>query len=165
VDITIRDARVDDAAAIAGILNPIIEARTYTALDTLVTVEDERRFIDRFPARGVFHVAVRGGSVAGFQNVEPFAGYTHAFDHVGVIGTFVALEQRRQGIARRLFAATIAAARDKGYRKLFAFVRADNPAALAAYRHHGFAVIGVARAHARIDGRFVDETLIEHHLD
>ena len=37
----------------------------------------------------------------------------------------------------------------------------DNPAALETYLRHGFRVIGHAAKHARIDGRYVDEVLIE----
>jgi L-amino acid N-acyltransferase YncA len=164
--IEIRDAVPSDATAIARILNAIIEARVYTALDTPFSIEQERDFIERFPARGVFHVAVDAsdGRVVGFQTVEPFATYTHAFDHVGVIGTYVDLNRRRQGIASRLFDRTFSAACVKGYEKLFAFVRADNPAALATYVRQGFVVIGTARQHAKIDGRDVDEVMIERVL-
>ena len=164
--IAIRHATSDDAEAIARILNTIIEARVYTALDTPFTVEQERVFIERFPSRGVFHVAVdtSDGRVVGFQNVEPFATYTHAFDHVAVIGTYVDLDRRRQGIASRLFDRTFLVARVKGYEKLFAFVRADNPGALATYLRQGFVVIGTARQHARIDGRYIDEVMIERAL-
>jgi L-amino acid N-acyltransferase YncA len=161
VDIVIRDATPGDAEAIAGILNPIIVSGLYTALDTPFSVADERAFIERFPARGVFHVALIDGEVVGFQNVSPFATYTAAFDHVGVIGTYVSLERRRTGIGGRLFAATFAAARRQRFEKLFAFVRSDNPAALDAYRRHGFDVIGTARRHAKIAGRYVDEIMIE----
>jgi L-amino acid N-acyltransferase YncA len=161
VDIVIRDATPEDADAIAGILNPIIVSGLYTALDTPFSVEDERAFIERFPRRGVFHVALADGEIAGFQNVEPFASYTSAFDHVGVIGTYVSLERRRLGIGARLFAATFTAARRNGFEKLFAFVRSDNPAALQVYRRHGFEIIGTARRHARIAGRYVDEIMIE----
>jgi len=164
--IAIRRATPDDAEAIARILNAIIETRVYTALDTPFTVEQERAFIERFPSRGVFHVAVEppDDRVVGFQNVEPFATYTHAFDHVGVIGTYVDLDRRREGIASRLFDRTFSVARVKGYEKLFAFVREDNPAALATYLRQGFVVIGAARRHARIDGRYVDEVMIERAL-
>jgi RimJ/RimL family protein N-acetyltransferase len=81
------------------------------------------------------------------------------------MGTYVALDQRRQGVARALFGATTEAARRKGYEKIFTFVRADNPAALAAYRAQGFQVVGTAQRHAKIDGRYVDEVLIEKILD
>ena len=112
-------------------------------------------------SRGIFHLAVDDDRVVGFQNVEPFASYTHAFDHVGIIGTYVDLELRRRGIASRLFAATFEAAQRKGYEKLFAFVRSDNPVALQTYLRHGFETIGTARRQARINGRYVDEVLIE----
>lgn len=159
--IAVRTATPDDAEGVVGVLNPIIESRRFTVLDTPFSVDEERAFIERFPARGIFHVALLDGRVAGFQTVEPFAGYTSAFDHVGLIGTYVHLDLRRRGIGHQLFAATFAAAATRGYEKFFAFVRADNPAALDAYRRHGFTVIGTARRQARIDGRYVDEIMIE----
>jgi len=163
----IRDVVTSDAKAAVGILNPIIEARVYTAFDLPFSVEAERDYIDRFPSRGVWKVAVRKADeqVVGFQVLEPFGPYTRAFDHVGTLGTYVDLHLRRQGIAKALFAATFTAARQKGYEKIFTFVRADNPAALAAYRSQGFDVIGSARRQLKIDGRYVDEVLIERALD
>ena len=166
MDLRIRFAVPADAAGIVSILNPIISTGAYTVLDTPFSVEEERAFIERFPERGIFHVATRGvgDPIVGFQTLEPFAAYTRAFDHVAVIGTYVDLGSRRQGIAAALFAATFEAARAKGYSKLFTFVRADNPAALATYQAHGFEVIGTARQHAQVGGRFVDEVLIERFL-
>lgn len=105
-----------------------------------------------------------GGALGGFQDVSPFADYTRAFDHVGVIGTFVDLSLRRRGIARRLFQATFEAARLKGYEKFFTFIRADNPAALSAYRRQGFEIIGTARRQARLNQGYVDEILVEMFL-
>lgn len=162
----VRNARPDDAESIVRILNPIIEAGAFTVLDTPFTVEEERSFLSSFPSRGIFHVAEDGadGRLVGFQDVSPFADYTHAFDHVGVIGTFVDLSLRRRGIARCLFQATFEAARLKGYEKFFTFIRADNPAALATYRRHGFEVIGTARRQARMKQGYVDEILVEAFL-
>ena len=161
--IEIRHVTVEDAEGIAAILNPIIAARIYTALDTPVTVDEERAFIRSFPGRGIFLVAVdsTSGAVVGFQDVSPFADYTHAFDHVGVIGTYVALDRHRQGIAATLFGATFDAARRKGYEKIFGYVRADNDAGLRTYRGQGFRIVGTAERHAKIDGVYIDEVLIE----
>ncbi len=167
MSLSVRDVVPADAEDIVGILNPIIEARVYTALDTPFTREAERAFIDQFPARGVWKVAAAQpeGRIVGFQILEPFGPYTGAFDHVGTLGTFVDLRERRRGVGRALFAATFEAARQKGYEKIFTFVRADNPAALATYQAHGFGIIGVARRHPKIDGRDIDEILIERALD
>jgi L-amino acid N-acyltransferase YncA len=166
VELLVREASPDDAGAIIAILNPIIEAGTYTVLDTPLTREAEREYILEFPPRGIFYVAERCGDrrLVGCQSLEPFAGYTHAFDHVGVLGTFVHLSYRRQGIGRCLFQATFDAARHKGYQKLFTYVRADNSAALASYLSQGFEVVGTARRHAHINGKYVDEVIIEKFL-
>lgn len=161
----IRPAAPDDAEAIVAILNPIIEAGTYSAFDTPFTVEQERQYIAGLPPRALFHVAVGDDrQIAGFQSMEPFATYTRAFDHVGVMGTYVAAASRRLGVARALFEASFSAARARGYEKVFTYVRADNPDALAAYRSQGFEVVGTARRHARINGRYVDEIMIERFL-
>jgi L-amino acid N-acyltransferase YncA len=161
--IEIRDVRIEDAEGIVAILNPIIAARCYTAMDTAITLEVEREFIRTFPGNGIFLIAINTAStrIAGFQNVSPFGTFTHAFDHVGVIGTYVDLELRRQGIATQLFAATFAAARRQGYEKFFTYVRADNEAGLQTYLRQGFRIVGTAERHAKIDGRYVDEIVIE----
>jgi L-amino acid N-acyltransferase YncA len=166
MDLLVRDAVPADADAIVAILNPIIESRAYTVFDAPFTSAAERDYILAFPPRGVWKIAFRPADdrVVGFQVLEPFGPYTRAFDHVGTLGTYVDLAQRRHGIAKTLFAATFDSARQKGYEKIFTFVRADNPAALAAYRAHGFEVIGTARRHAKLDGRYIDEILIEKAL-
>jgi L-amino acid N-acyltransferase YncA len=162
----VRDARQDDAQAIVDILNPIILERTHTAFDTPFTVEQERDYLQRFPARGIWKVVTAdNGRIVGFQIVEPFAAYTKAFDHVGTIGTFVDLSFRNQGIAARLFHATFETAPQQGYAKLFTFVRADNAMALRTYLRHGFTIVGTARKQARIDGRYIDEMVIEKMLN
>ena len=48
---------------------------------------------------------------------------------------------------------------------IFTFVSADNPAALAAYLDQGFTVVGTATRHAKIDGRYIDEVMIEKALN
>ena len=166
MDLLIREVRSDDAEALVGILNPIIESGAYSALDTPFTVEAEREFLRNFPPRGVFHVAEdsQANGVVGFQNLEPYTSYTHAFDHVGVIATYVDLGCRRQGVGRRLAEVTFESARDKGYEKVFTFVRADNPAALGFYLNFGFRVVGTAQRQAKIGSKYVDEIFIEKFL-
>jgi L-amino acid N-acyltransferase YncA len=161
--VRIRPVRVEDAEGIIKILNPLIVSGECTVLDRTPTIDEERAFISSFPPSGIFHVAERSsdGSIVGLQDVEPFASYTDAFAHVGVIGTFVDPSEHKQGIGRLLFASTRLAAREKGYEKFFAFIRADNPGALSFYKRIGFEVIGVAKNHAKIKGKYIDEVMIE----
>ncbi|MBD2528177.1 GNAT family N-acetyltransferase [Nostoc flagelliforme FACHB-838] len=166
MDLLVREVQPNDAAAIIGILNPIIETSLYTVFDTPLTVDAEREYILNFPQRGVFHVAVRfpKQTVVGFQTMEPFATFTNAFEHVGIIGTYVDLLYRRQGIGKRLFEATFETARTKGYEKILTYVRADNAPALASYLWHGFRIIGTAQRQAKIKGTYIDEIIIERFL-
>jgi L-amino acid N-acyltransferase YncA len=166
MDLIIRDATPDDAAGIVRVFNSIIEAGCFTVFDTLFTVEDERSYISRLKERDIFHVALRvdDNAVVGFQSIEPFAAYSHAFDHVGILGTYVDLGSRRQGVAKRLFEATFGAARRKRYEKLFTYIRADNPGALATYRNQGFRIVGTASRQVKLQGRYVDEIIVERLL-
>ena len=153
INVVIRPATPADAEALVGILNPIIEARLYTAFDTPFSVEAERDYLVNFPPRGIWKVAVSGLRERG--RVPGDGAVCHL--HHGVrsrrdAGNLRGPRQRRQGIAKRLFEATFAAAREKGYEKIFTFVRADNPAALATYLSHGFQVVGTA-GQARQAGR------------
>jgi L-amino acid N-acyltransferase YncA len=167
MEILVRAATPDDAAGIVSVFNPIIAAGRYTAFDTPFTVEAECAYIEQMSPRDIFHVATSqpDGCIVGFQSLSPFATYTQTFAHVGMLGTFVDLNHQRQGIARRLFAATFTAARALGYEKLFTYVRADNERGLAAYLSQGFRVVGTAQHHAKVNGVYIDEIIIERFLD
>ncbi|WP_060981960.1 GNAT family N-acetyltransferase [Vibrio splendidus] len=166
MSLTIREVAVEDAQGIIDVLNPIIIEARYTILDQTFTVDEEKGFIESFPERGVFSVAVNEttSQLLGFQNVEPFATYTKAFDHVGIIGTYVDANSRGQGVAKQLFDYTFKAAKTKGYEKLFAYVRADNERALAVYLKQGFEIVGTAKKHGKIGDQYFDEILIEKFL-
>jgi len=163
MEIVVRRARPEDGGGIVAILNPAIASGWYTVLDRSFTADEERAFIRAFPERGVFHVAEdrRRGRLVGFQTLEPFATFSQAFDHVGIIATCVDLAHRRRGIGTQLFVATFRAARRKGYEKIFTYVRGDNPAALAAYLKQGFRIVGTAFRHVKLHDRYVDEIVIE----
>lgn len=166
MSLSIRAVAVEDAQGIIDVLNPIIIEARYMILDQTFTVDEEKGFIESFPERGVFSVAVNEttNQLLGFQNVEPFATYTKAFDHVGIIGTYVDANSRGQGVAKQLFDYTFKSAKAKGYEKLFAYVRADNERALAVYLKQGFDIVGTAKKHGKIGDQYFDEILIEKFL-
>lgn len=67
----IRDVKSDDADSIVAILNPIIETGKFSAFDTPFTIEAERQYINAFPARGVFLVAISEEErIVGFQSMS-----------------------------------------------------------------------------------------------
>lgn len=167
MNITVRRAMPEDAAGIIAVFNPIILDGHFTAFDRPFTEEEERAFLEGLPARAFVHVALLdggAGDIVRFQSVAPLEASMGAFDHVATIGTYVAMDQQRQGVGKALFAASFDAARTLGYEKIFTFVRADNAAGLAAYLGQGFEVVGRAQRQAKVRGAYVDEMMIERFL-
>ena len=167
MEFSIRTAREEDAESIVELLNPIIQQGSYTIMDEQVSVDDQIEFIRGFPERGVVHVAVRDNSqeVLGLQDVQPISAGGGAFKHVGEISTFVSLASHRKWIGRSLSHKTFIEARGRGFLKLWAAIRADNPVAVSFYQSLGFKVIGTAKRHAFVRGKYVDEILAEKFID
>jgi L-amino acid N-acyltransferase YncA len=163
MDLRIREAQPDDAGVIVNILNAVIKTGKYTVFDAPLTAEFEREYITNFPDRGIFHVAEYQPEqeIVGWQSMEPFAPFTHAFDHVGVIGTYVAFAHQRRGVGVQLAQATFEVAHRKGYEKIFTYVRADSPPSLTFYLKLGFRIVGTAQKQAKIGQKYVDEIIIE----
>jgi L-amino acid N-acyltransferase YncA len=166
MDIQIRNVEIEDARGIVDILNPIIETGIYTVFTKPLSEDEEKSFILNFPKRGVFNIAFcdKRDNLLGFQDIAPFETFTGAFNHVGVIATYVDLKYHRRGISKKLFEANFREARDKGYEKLFTYVRADNQKGLSAYLFHDFKVVGTAKKQAKINGDYIDEIFIEKFL-
>jgi len=76
-------------------------------------------------------------------------------DEAEILTIGVVPEARRRGIARRLLAALLDAARDRGATDAYLEVRVDNEPAHTLYRTEGFADVGVRRGYydgGRVDG-------------
>lgn len=158
----LRPVREEDAASIVEVLNPIIRSGTYTVMDEIFSVADQLDFIRSFPARGIYHIAMdnENQKALGIQDVMPIPT-SEVFKHVGEISTFVALDSQKMGIGKSLSQATFQAAKEKGFLKLRASVRADNPQAVSFYQSQGFEIIGTAKKHAFLHGAYIDEVLLE----
>jgi ribosomal protein S18 acetylase RimI-like enzyme len=159
--IDIRRATPDDAPAIVSVLEVIATERIHSAIDQVWSVEEERRYIGSLSEREVIHVAFTGRSGAiGLQILDRWSPLS-SMSHVGQLGTFVLPGQRGRGVGRTLWEATLAFARDAGYRKLVIQVRASNARAQAFYQRLGFAACGRLAAQVIIDGKPDDEILME----
>lgn len=132
--VSIRLARPSDAAAMAALINPIIAKGGTTALEEPLDALHFERRIAGFPARDFAHVALDGDRLVGFQFVE---AHQDLPDDMGDIATFVALGAARRGVGRALCAATFAEAKARGWRAVFAYIRADNAGGLAFYEKIG----------------------------
>jgi len=156
--ITVRRARVDDAAAIAAIMD---EPSVYAGLMQMphASVEAHRaRLTDSLaPGKGdLLLVAERDGKVVGSSGMHP-AGWSPRRRHVMSIGISVLREAQGQGVGTALMQAMCDYADGwAGVLRLELSVYVDNPGALALYRKFGFEVEGRHRGYALRDGEYVD---------
>ena len=133
--ITTRPAQPFDAAAMAELLNPIIETGGTTAMTRTVDAQYIRDWMDSAPARSAWTVAEIDGNIVGFQLIGPWDQVPpEACD----IGTYVAQGKSGMGIGSALFEATKAAAKALGYVWINANIRADNDLGLPYYQSRGF---------------------------
>lgn len=123
--VTIRPARLDDAAALQQFCYPeatVDDVRDYVAWCLRPAHRDR---ILRLVGE------VDGQAIANVQLT--------VWEQTGEIGSLVVAEAfRRRGIARQLLAAAITQARARGLAALEIWVRADQPAILAFYEDMGF---------------------------
>jgi L-amino acid N-acyltransferase YncA len=165
-DLTIRRATPNDAAGVARVINEAILGGSPSLLDTPFSEDDERAFILALPPRAFIHVAeLPGEGIVGAQTITLAADFTtRELDHVATMGTWVAARFRRRGIGRRLADASLAAARESGFEKIFTDIRADNLVSLGFHLSLGFRVVGTAVRHAKVGGRYHDVWLVERQL-
>ena len=154
---SIRPAVPADAAAIAAIYNEGIADRVAT-FETRERDADEAQQWIGGPLPCL--VAEADGAVVGFARVAPYSP-REAYAGLGEHGVYVARAARGNGVGRRLLDEVCLAAEATGLHKLTSRIFSDNAASIAVHTAAGFAVVGVQRRHARLDGTWKDCVLVE----
>lgn len=129
-EFTVRQAREDDARAMAELFAAVAEERTGIATEPPVDVDE--RTAQFASAVDQTLVAVAGDEIVGMLNIE---ASRHGF---GEFGMLVRAGWRGRGVGSALVRAAIAWARAHGLHKLCLAVFANNAAAIALYRKCGF---------------------------
>jgi phosphinothricin acetyltransferase len=160
-ELTIRDATLDDAAAIARIYNQGIE--DHATLETARRSVDERR--QWLSARGPRHpviVAVMKATneIVGWASLNQFNPRA-AYDHVADISVYVARQVRGKGVGSVLLPELEVHARRIGYHKMVLAGFPWNMSGTRLYASCGFEVVGTYHEQGLIDGKWVDVILME----
>ena len=157
--LTIRQARAQDAEAIARIYNQGIEDRgaTFeteprTAADIASTLGEQARF----PTL----VAEEDGGVLGWASL---GSYRPRACYAGIAEFSIYLDRaaRGRGVGRQLLDELIAVARQRGFSKLVSRIFPFNAASRALCRACGFREVGIYEKHGRLDGRWLDVVIVE----
>jgi putative acetyltransferase len=160
--ITVRRARVEDAAAIARLMD---DPAVYPGLMQMPYASEElqraRLAESLAPDKAdVLLVAERGGELVGSCGMHP-VGPSPRRRHVMAIGISVRADAQGQGVGSALMQAMCDVAdRWIGLLRLELGVYVDNERAIALYRRFGFESEGRARGYVLRDGEYIDAYLM-----
>lgn len=160
----IRDATLDDAAAIARIYNQGIEDRVATLETQLRAPEERAEWLAARDSRHPVLVATDGdGAVVGWGSLNSF-NPRPAYDHVVDFSIYVGREQRGRGIGDALLSVLEERSRMLGYHKLVLAAFPTNAPGMRLYERHGFVTVGIYHEQGMLDGRWVDVITMEKML-
>ena len=156
----VRNATVNDAAAIAEIYNQGIEDRVATYETEPRSAEEQQAWLravaDRYPAV----VAQIEGEIVGWAGAAPYRA-RECYRGIGEFSMYVRRDWRGRGVGDLLVAALISEAERLGLWKLLSRIFPFNEVSRALCRKHGFREVGIYEKHARLDGRWLDVVIVE----
>lgn len=134
----IRNATVDDAAAIAAIYNPYV-ANTCTTFETdTVSAQDMReRLAEADELQLPWLAATESGSVVGYAYASRWKGRC-AYRHSAESTVYLDQSSRGQGIGRALYTVLIDRLRAQGIHTVIGGIALPNDASIALHERLGF---------------------------
>jgi phosphinothricin acetyltransferase len=158
--LSIRPARLDDAAAIAEIYNQGILGRQATFETRLRTADDIADTLRAGDGRFPYLVAAIDDAVAGWASVSSYRP-RECYAGIGEFSIYIHEDWRKAGVGRVLLPALIEAAERAGFWKLLSRVFPENTGSLRLAAACGFREVGTYEKHARLDGVWRDVVIIE----
>lgn len=139
----VRDATVEDLAAMVAIYNQAIAQGLRTADTEPFTVKSRRSWFDEHePARHPIFVAQENGAVVGYTTLSAYRAGRAALRGTAEISCYVDEKWHRRGVGSKLLAHAIAQARDRGFKTLLAIVIEANGGSRSLLERFGFATWG-----------------------
>jgi phosphinothricin acetyltransferase len=159
MNIAIREAGEQDAAAIAGIYNQGIEDRGATFETELRSANDMAAKLaerNRYPVLVISEDDVVLGW-AGLSSYRP----RECYGGIAEFSIYLDRSARGRGLGRQLLGALIEVARERGYWKLVSRIFPFNTGSRALCRACGFREVGTYERHGRLDGEWCDVVIVE----
>ena len=161
-----RDATLEDLAAIVEIYNSTIPSRIVSADTEPISVE--RRvpwFHEHDPARRPIRVAEADGEVVGWLSLSDFYDARPAYSGTAEIGLYVKEGHRGRGIGGRMLEEAIRRAPDLGIKTLTAGAFAGNELSLRLFERFGFERWAYFPRVAELDGKEQDLVVLGLRLE
>ena len=162
-EVVVRHADVDDAEAIAEILNHYILHSTATFMTEPVTAADRRIWIRNRHPEHPLRVAERGGVVLGWAALHHHSPRT-GFEGSAEDSIYLRPEQRGQGIGLKLLNRLIQDASEHGFHSLVAGVCAEQAPSIRLHERAGYVRVAHYREIAQKYQRWLDVVYLQRML-
>lgn len=158
VDLAVRPAVRNDAAAMAAIYNEGIRGRGATFETHERTPEEVAAWLDdpRYPVL----VAVRHDRIVGWASASRYRARA-CYDGIAECSLYVTAAARGTGIGTALMTTLVTALEQAGFWKMLSRVFPENTASRRLCARTGFREVGVYRRHGRLDGQWRDVVIVE----
>jgi phosphinothricin acetyltransferase len=152
----IRNATLEDAAAIAGIYNPYV-ANTCITFETDAVSEDEmrQRIGEAGDARLPWLVAIDDGVIVGYAYASKWKGRC-AYRHSVESTVYLDPSSKGKGIGRALYAALLERLRERGTHAIIGGIALPNQASIALHERLGFEKVAHFRQVGFKQDRWID---------
>ena len=157
----IRAANLEDAAAVAGIMNQVIRDTTISFKPKELTQTEVQTQITNAPA---FFIAEQNEHAIGFATYDQFRkgpGYARTMEHSVMLGP----DARGRGVGRALMNAIEAHARDAGIGSLWAGISSENSKGIGFHLSLGFEEVARLPKVGFKFGRWLDLVLMRKWLE
>lgn len=163
---SIRPARMEDAAALAAIYAPAVRGGTASfEIEPPTAAEMAKRLMHVKSHGWPWLVHVTMGQVDGYAYVTQFRDRA-AYRYCGESSVYVAPDAQRTGIGHALLHAVTSAARTAGFRQLIAVIGdSDNSASIGLHAACGFTQAGVLAQVGEKFGKKLDIVLMQRSLE
>jgi phosphinothricin acetyltransferase len=142
--IGIRDATDADLPALVEIFNHEVVASPYLYVETPVTIDDRRTWLDQHRVAGMpVLVATESGEraeILGYASLSPYRP-SSGYRFTGEISVYVAPFAQRRSIGSRLLSSLSDEAQARGLHALVASIDSENAPSVALFERRGFAEV------------------------
>ena len=153
--VVVRPIALGDVEGFRACVDAVMQERRWLAYVEAFSLSRTAAFVaGNLESGNPQYVADDGGRIVGWCDICRESIPTYA--HCGMLGMGVLPPYRGRGVGARLLAATLAAARERGFERVELSVYAHNTAAQALYRRAGFAHEGTRVRGRKLDGEYAD---------
>lgn len=164
-DFFIRRALPSDAPQVIALIDAVGAEGLWLATERYVPTLQWEQVLHHpdQELRAVLWVAETQELIVGWCRVFPYT-FGNRSRHVADIGIGVHQDYRGRGIGRALIQNAIVQARENGFEKLTLDLYSSSKVAQHLFESVGFHIVGIRSHHAKINGTYVNEILMEMKL-